>query len=441
MQNRYRKCVLLVLVLVCVLLLWGCQGRTDAEKESYTVTYYAAGKVLKTQSVVSGSNPAPVSPDFVGAQFAGWQDADGKPADPEKTAITGDTAFYALVYPDLTAHKPFLFAEGGFLQPDSPLTEKALAQGLQALAVSGAQGYLPVLPESETAVTKQAFLQLLSQLFPTESVQTATELLQEDTVTRADFARVMVALTRQDAEEKVIPAGEVFVPLDVSANHPGLSALLEASVSHAHDVAGVPWEEFTAPRQSGFFNVDGWLYYIDENGVLARNTTVGTLTFGADGRYTCGDAELDATVAGILKEILQKHPDAERIDLLRRAFEYTRDSFTYRRRYDPYAMGETGWEITEAKAMFADTKGNCYSFASAFWALARGLGYDAVAISGTMLKDHQPHGWVEIVMEDGEPYIFDPEMEYVYVHERDDHSHDMFMVTYTAGQWWNYRRA
>ena len=89
--------------------------------------------------------------------------------------------------------------------------------------------------------------------------------------------------------------------------------------------------------------------------------------------------------------------------------------------------------------MYQEKKGNCYNFAASFWALARGLGYDATAISGTMTSTDQPHGWVEIPF-DGENYIFDVEMEYVYVHERDVHDKDMFMVSLEDGEWWNYKR-
>ena len=123
---------------------------------------------------------------------------------------------------------------------------------------------------------------------------------------------------------------------------------------------------------------------------------------------------------------------------MRRAFWYCRDSFTYLRRYG-YNFGETGWEIDDAKMMFLEKRGNCYNFAASFWALARGLGYDATAISGTMTATDQPHGWVEIPF-DGEDYIFDVEMEYVYVHERDVYDKDMFMVTLEDGEWWNYKR-
>ena len=100
-------------------------------------------------------------------------------------------------------------------------------------------------------------------------------------------------------------------------------------------------------------------------------------------------------------------------------------------------MGATGWEIEEAKTMFKDTRGNCYYFAGAFWALARGLGYDARAISGTCTGTDQPHAWV-IIAFDGEDYFFDPQWENNY-HTRNIYDKDMFMLSLDRVWWWGYK--
>ena len=79
--------------------------------------------------------------------------------------------------------------------------------------------------------------------------------------------------------------------------------------------------------------------------------------------------------------------------------------------------------------MFRTEHGNCYNYAAAFWALARALGYDATAISGSIAGreaqdqreretgvphvDQRDHSWVEIVV-DGESRIFDVEMAFSY---------------------------
>lgn len=439
MLNRYRKILLPVIMLVGILLLGGC----GKQEKTHTVTFYVGKSAYATQQVANSATPDAVVPTVEGMQFAGWLDANGEKVTPEQMNITQDIAFWAEAYPQMDQHVVYLFAdENGFLSPDAALTNKQMAEALQALATPTAKQYLPAMPEDGETVTKHALTQTLQKLFAHDAVAQATQNLIKEPVTRAEFAAVINILVGRNTQEPLMFTPDAKMPLDLPSSHSAFADLMEASFPHSHDANGLDWAQTAAQtkRPSGFMNVDGWLYYVADDGCIVRDTSIGTLTFGADGRYTSGDAQLDETVADVLNKIMQDNPDAARIDLMRRAFEYTRDSFTYRRRYDPYAMGQTGWEIEEANAMFTATKGNCYSFAAVFWSLARGLGYDAVAISGTMLKDHQPHGWVEIVMDDGQPYIFDPEMEYVYVHERDDHSHDMFMVSYTAGQWWNYRR-
>ena len=60
--------------------------------------------------------------------------------------------------------------------------------------------------------------------------------------------------------------------------------------------------------------------------------------------------------------------------------------------------------------MYSTGKGNCYCYSSAFWAAARGLGYDAKAVSGTYGDEHAPHGWVEIIV-DGRRLTYDVEIE------------------------------
>ena len=245
-------------------------------------------------------------------------------------------------------------------------------------------------------------------------------------------------LGRSNAELLTL-SNESVLPADVNLEREDAICLLEASVAHTPSEKGGTWLQLDLPTpyEPGLVNIDGYLYYVQEDGYFLREDTVGMLTFGKDGRYTSGDQELDGAVAKILNKIVAENPEGERLDWLRSAYEYCRDSFTYRRR-EAYTKGQTGWEVEDAKKIFETTKGNCYNFAAAFWALARGLGYEARAISGTCLKDEQPHGWVFIEI-DGADYLFDPEWEYVYYYERDDFSKDMFMMPMDKIGWWNYR--
>ena len=87
--------------------------------------------------------------------------------------------------------------------------------------------------------------------------------------------------------------------------------------------------------------------------------------------------------------------------------------------------------------MFSTGRGNCYNYAAAFWALARGLGYDAVAVSGTMGWDYEPHGWVTIVNAEGERLTYDCETEMAY--RRDgEYGKDMFAMVWWFAAGWNY---
>ena len=170
-----------------------------------------------------------------------------------------------------------------------------------------------------------------------------------------------------------------------------------------------------------------------------RNGQLDSLTFGADGRYTCADKELDATVASILRGIAAEHADADREELLYQAFLYVRDNFSYLRR-DLKAVGATGWMVEDAKAMFEKSRGNCYSFAAAFCALARGLGYDAQCVSGLVLQYADKHGWVEIEF-DGNVYIFDPQLANKEMNGgRSNFGEDMFMIPEERWSWFRYIR-
>ena len=177
------------------------------------------------------------------------------------------------------------------------------------------------------------------------------------------------------------------------------------NMAHLFAVTGsVPVE----PVPEGPYLLDLQLYWIGEDGVALRNADMDNLHFGADGRYTSGNEELDGLIRGILAEIYEEGMSRE--ELLRAAYLHTRDSYSYLRR-EPFAFGDTSWLVDEAIALITTGRGNCYSYAAVFCELARAIGYDAVIYSGTFGANLAPHAWVEIVREDGEPHIFDVEIE------------------------------
>lgn len=236
----------------------------------------------------------------------------------------------------------------------------------------------------------------------------------ESPLTRAQAAAVLNRVMGREADEETL-AEKLVLPLftDLSPDYWAYGTMLEAAIDHSAENAGEKetWTEILDERlrfDPGPVLTGGETYWADEEGWLQRDLTVGNLYFGADGRYTCGDAEADAYVHDILAGLYD--PALTRLELLRAAFEYTRDSFAYLRRTESYDYGATGWEVEEALTMLRTGRGNCYCYAGVFCLLARQLGYDARAIAGGSNWTPRPHAWVEIDF-DGVSYIFDTELE------------------------------
>ena len=165
----------------------------------------------------------------------------------------------------------------------------------------------------------------------------------------------------------------------------------------------------------GFLLDKGYLYAVDEEGRLLRDTYVGVLYFRGDGRYTSGSEDLDRLVAGVIR----KNTDEKmsRMEMLRAMYLYTRDNIKYvgfgnhEDSYKP-AHGADGWMVECATYALENGTGNCYHFASTFAALARGVGFQAYAASGLIGSEDQEHGRVEIVDDSGKVWYSDPETEY-----------------------------
>ena len=438
-KNPSRFWSRLLPVLLAVLLaalLAGC-GSTQAPPEEtpppqYQVRYYFGKNLLQTQTLTEGQTPAHLELALPGLTFAGWRDGSGAAAEPERAAVTGDTDYYAVTYPVLENHVPYLFPdEDGFLRPDSPMSFAALDAALHALASPKAAAYLPDFIADEEALTPDALREILLELFPAQQVDAACRgRLEGAAVTRRETAAILNSLLGRDARETVTLRRDAVRAPDCGTDD---WDLLEASVSHTTDPWGEAWSgcDIPAVYAPGFASVRGRLYFIGDDGVMLTDTERDGFAFGADGVYTSGDAELDKYVVDILASLSQDHPDAEPLEMLRAAYEYARDSFTYFRK-DPLAFGATGWQTEAAVEMFSTLRGNCYNYAAAFWALARGLGYDARAYSGTISE--QPHGWVEIAF-DGQDYLFDPELE-MAARERGQMNSDRFMMTKMAAGFW-----
>ena len=360
----------------------------------------------------------------------------------QKTESTDVVIYSNNNYPNLNKHSVFMFIdESGNIRPNDPLTVGELTAALNAL--NNGDGEFSANTDNGVAVSYEQLKSVLNNMFDSETVSAVFG--GSATVKRVDFAIGMCTLLGRGTNEK-IEYSQLSLPKDLTFSTEDLAYLLEASIEHTVSLNGKLWTEVDIPTglNAGFTNIDGYLYYVKDNGCLLKNEKKGLLQFGADGRYTTGDKELDATVAEVLNEIITANPDASRIELLREAFDYSYEKFSYGNRYandgnhNVYDLGHTGWEVKDANNMFKLKEGNCYCFAAVFWALARGLGYDARAVAGTCLKDFQPHGWVIIKM-DGADYIFDPEWQWAYINEHKKFDKDMFKISLEKAKWWNYR--
>ena len=439
--------VCLVLLLgLCVALELRNPEPAPAEPVTYQVSFTVMGSSVSRQTVTEGELPETFSDVFYGVRMTGWINEAGETVDPFATPVTADAVYTAIAYPELSEHAAFLFTDdSGNLNPNDALTGKALSDALHALAAPGAADFFPALPADAEVLTTASLVDVLYAFYPAAAVDAAFSADTE--LTRSAFAVGMLELLCRTGETVAVDEGAVL-PADVTADRVDAAVLLEASVPHTADPAGIQWETLELPTayEPGFVNIDGWLYYVQEDGYFLRDSLLlpdglpecRALSFGPDGRYTSGDPQLDEIVAFLLNEMILQNPDATRFELLRVAYDYCHQTFGYRRSWDDHpAKGSHGWEANRAKDIFTSQKGNCYGFAAAFWALSRGLGYHTQAVSGVVLADEQPHSWCFIEF-DGMDYIFDPQWQFDYT-RREIFEYDMFYLPSDDIYFWGYQ--
>lgn len=423
-----------------LLLLCGCGAEAalpEPTPTQYTVRYYIEGELQLEEALSEGLSPAAV-PDEAGAGLVilRWLDESGNATDPSAVSVSSDLRFFAFTAPTFDRHVPYLFTdEYGFLHPDAAFSASDLKSALCALTAPEYVSRI-VLPDEDVPLTAGEMKSCLRSYFTDEKLDAAFSAIDAgQELSRADAAAVLNVLLDRDTGEALVSAPEAVVIPDLLPEREDLDQLLEAAQPHTHGASDGENADtaIAALYEAGFVNLNGALYCIGEDGYIVTDQEVGGLYFSDDGTFTSGSDILDSYVEQILADIIAAAPDAERIDWLRSAFNYARDSFTYLRK-PAYLFGATDWQVDDALVMLEGGLGNCYNYAAVFWALARGLGYDAQAVSGTVGSSRQPHGWVIITL-DEQTYYCDPELEMAYL-AKGNSSHDMFMMnTYTASAW------
>ena len=391
----------------------------------YSVRFLLADQILSEQTVTAGEFP--LSPDSLeGAHLLGWTTENGEPIVPGDTPVTGDTVYLAVARPILEVSGPILFPnEYGLLCPEDPFTA---GDALRAVTA-----FLPDRSWLDAALTRweQASDQPLTTadlsgaiqaLFPPSDAERVFSLLpEEEHLTRAQAACILTDLLD-------LAAAEPWYYPDAAPDRPDIQALLAASAPGV-----LTPEALEEQTKDGFLWFGGYLYRLDERGYFVTDSTVDSLYYDGNGRYTCGNAELDDYVAQTILEYAK--PENTRLEDLHALYYHVKNDFNYLRR-NYYASGETGWDTEEALTIFRTNKGNCYCYAGAFCALARGMGYNAVTYSGTIGVQEQPHAWTEITLDD-QIYICDPEIEmnyWVWLKEYTDN----FMMRREKSAGWNY---
>lgn len=397
--------------LLFCLILAGCSAN-----KTHTVSFWNENTLISSQSISISEDPTGFIPDVPsGFQFTGWEEAFA----PDRTN------YHTKFVPLLNQHVPYLFPdEDGFLRPDEILTGSMLKNALLSLADPAASQLLNDFDTKAEQLTAAEAEEIISDFFPKKSIAFPTPL------TRSAFAVEMNALLERQGEY-IAPLGMGFP--DLSPNSPLYGELVEASVAHDPGPTPINDVHLDTGWSEGWHLLEGKLYFADEFGCLAVNTIRNGFQFDNSGCYTSGNSELDTYVTTLLQSFQDDNADASRMELLRIAFDYCRDHFKYLNR-EAYPVGATGWEIQDAITMLSTGVGNCYKFSSAFWALARGLGFEATAVAGTI--NVHPHAWV-IIHSDGLYFYCDPELEMAHRAEG-KYDWDLFMRDRATMKTWDY---
>lgn len=425
------------------------------------MTFRVGEEILSQVTLPYGSAPEQPAYNSETLFIVGWEDENGKAVTPAQIATTNNAEYFAVLRPKMRCDVRFIYANGyGLFQPAALWSRYDAARALYALLPDvpteaidlsdivgpetpgydacrwfAAMGYVELTDLDgdgtvefgpDQPMDAESFTALLKKFFAPDAVVSVTQALPvgEDGMTKSLATQWLCGLLELDSSAV---SDAPYYP-DVASTHEAYNAIMLAGA-----YTGYTAEDFSSKTLDGFLWFDGYLYAWDaENNCFYSNTTLDTLYFDKNGRYTSGSAEVDGYVAALI----QKRCSSEmtRIDMLESMHKFLRDENMYLVR-NRYEAGATGWELEEAQIMLSTGKGNCYSFAGAMWALGRGLGYNTVSYSGTISKNYDPHGWTEIIL-DGKPYICDPEIQKQYWASH--LYYDTFMLPYDQATGWQY---
>lgn len=180
------------------------------------------------------------------------------------------------------------------------------------------------------------------------------------------------------------------------------------------------------PLRNGLINTDGYLYYY-VNCEPAKNAEINGLSFDENGRYSCGDEELDEMIAERI--CTYTTPDMAPVDRLYALYVHIMDKEFFNYGAEPHVFpGTEGWETEYTKKFLQTGLGSCYSYAALTMLFARALGLESSTAIGDCYQhiNWVWHCWTTVIL-DGETYICDAEMEGIFAPNHGA-NWDLFMV-------------
>lgn len=465
---------------------------------AYTAWFYTPDSdPISVVSESDGTVSLPAGLPIDGYTFIHWADSEGNPVSGDKVTIHADEAFsavYAIAFRDESAasgHHPYLsIGSDSYFHPEWTVSRAQAAKLLYDsldTELAGSGYFVDVDPSAEYGravatlkdlgvvsgsrfhpdepISLDDLFGMLSCFFPESTSAWSFDnipesdarypsfclamdqgwisdpsVIPESDLTRAQAAHIFNLLRGRGtvAETDYAKVGTI---MDVSFRHPYFWDIAEAAISHDSVLteSGETWNS-SSPlplHEEGMYFDGTKLRCVDAQGSALVNESYGNFDFGSDGVITTGMPELDRLVQATLVELNLDPSTMDGERMLHTVFNYVTYHNSYLRDNDHlHDIGDTSWVNDEAYQMLTVHKGNCYNYAAEFYVLAKAIGYDAVIYSG-MVTD-RPHGWVEIEF-DGEPYIFDTEIEYKEVTLNDKHS-SYYKVPYWKAETWHYYR-
>lgn len=171
------------------------------------------------------------------------------------------------------------------------------------------------------------------------------------------------------------------------------------------------------------------MYYVKPDYSLARDEWIEYLYFDSSGKYTTGDATLDAYVYDLIDGFIDNNALTQEQKLIKAYYAIRggngenplpASGYGYINYGDAYAKDRYNdqihyeWQQRCAKKFFATKRGSCYYWASAYLFVARRLGFQSYAVIGDVFRPDVIHCWCMIKW-DGVWHISDVEVEWGYL--------------------------